>query len=345
MARLPRVSLGTFPTPVERLTHCGHESLWVKREDLSSPQGGGNKVRKLELTIADALQRGHTKIVTFGGLGTNHGLATARFGRMHGLTTRVLLYNQPVTEQVRWTLLELQRLQAELRSYPTLLRVGAAYYTTQRLANPGAYFLMAGGSSPLGTIGVVNAMCELREQVRAGQLPEPDAIFVALGSGGTMAGLSLGALLAGLKTRVIGVRVSLDRAGPVRFTDQGTVQMLMRRTLTLLRSHAPHIHDVAIPEQHVLNAYFGAGYGAPTPEGREAMALAQAQAGLRLDATYTAKTFAAVREYIRQKQHAGDTVLYWHTYHRAAEAVPQKSGDYRGLPRALHWIFEGDHVG
>jgi hypothetical protein len=75
------------------------------------------------------------------------------------------------------------------------------------------------------------------------------------------------------------------------------------------------------------------------------MAVAQSQAGLRLDATYTAKTFAAVCDFIGQKQHAGDTVLYWHTYHRTDERALAEPVDYRTLPRALHWVFEGSQSG
>lgn len=340
--RVPRALLGVTPTPVERLSQFGHEQLWIKRDDQTSPHGGGSKARKLEFTLAEAVRRGAKKIVTFGGLGTNHGLATARYGQMLGLAVRVLLYRQPVTDQVRQTLLALHALGAELRSYPSLLRAGAAYYTTQRLANPGAYFLMAGGSSPLGNIGMVNAMFELRAQVAAGLLPEPDLLFVALGSGGTMAGLSLGARLAGLKTQVIGVRVSLDRSGPVRFTDRDTVRTMMRRTLALLRRYEPSIPDVEIPTQRVIDDYFGPGYGVATPEGRLASAQAHERAGLRLDDTYTAKTFAAVLDFIRRKARAHETVLYFHTYHASVVAPPVGSADYRALPGNLHWVFESE---
>lgn len=338
--RLARTPLGLFPTPVERLVGMGHDDLWIKREDLSSPTGGGNKVRKLEFTLAEAVRRGHRKIVTFGGLGTNHGLATARYGKTLGLTTRILLYRQPVTEHVRQTLLQLHELGAELRGYDTLLRAGAAFYTTQRLLNPGAYYLMAGGSSPLGNLGVVNAMFELRAQVHAGLIPEPDSIFVALGSGGTMAGVSLGALLAGLRSQVIGVRVSLDRTGPVRFTDKGTVRTMMRRTLALLRRYAPEVPPVPIPAQQVVNDYFGSGYGAATPKGTAAMDQARERTGLRLDATYTAKAFAAVLDFVRRREYASQTVLYWHTYHAAEFGHLTATADYHALPRELHWVFE-----
>ena len=99
--------------------------------------------------------------------------STAIFGRQLGLGTRLLLYPQPVTRLVKEKLLLFHHYGVELRCYRTLLGAGVALYTTQRVANPRAYVLHSGGSSPLGTIGVVNAMFELRAQVDAGMLPNP----------------------------------------------------------------------------------------------------------------------------------------------------------------------------
>jgi D-cysteine desulfhydrase len=234
---------------------------------------------------------------------------------------------------------------AELRCYKTLLGAGIALYTSQRLLNPGAYFLASGGSSPLGTVGVVNAMFELRAQVNAGVMPEPDFIFCPLGSSGTMAGLSLGGILAGLKSKVIGVRVTMDHAGPVPIANKGTVQKLMRRTLALLMKHSPEVPAVALPEQRVLDSYFGEGYGRATRAGGEAMARAMELEGIRLDPTYTAKTFAAVRDFIAAPENARATVLYWHTYHSTDNSALAASVDYHALPKELHRVFEGASVG
>lgn len=341
---LPFTPLGVYPTPVERLRQTGHGSLWIKREDLSSPLYGGNKVRKLEFTLAEAQRTGRRTVVTMGGLGTNHGLATAIFCRQLGLSTRLLLYEQPVTRQVQRTLLLLHQHGAELRCYKTLLGAGIALHTSQRLLSPGAYFLASGGSSPLGTVGVVNAMFELRQQVDAGLMPEPDYIFCPLGSSGTMAGLSLGGILAGLKSRVIGVRVTMDHAGPVPIANKGTVRKLMRQTLALLRRSSPEVPAVSLPEQQVADSYFGEGYGHATRAGGEAMARAMELEGIRLDPTYTAKTFAAVRDFIAAPGNAGATVLYWHTYYSTDKPGLAACVDYHELPRVLHRVFETAQV-
>ncbi len=343
--RLSYASLGVFPTPVERLEHMGHANLWIKREDLSSSVHGGNKVRKLEFTLAEAQRTGRRTVLTMGGLGTNHGLATAIFCEQLGMATRLLLYDQPVTRQVRETLLLLHKHGSELHRYRTLLGAGVALYTTQRLLNPRAYLLHSGGSSPLGTVGVVNAMFELRAQVDAGLLPEPDYIFCPLGSSGTMAGLSLGGILAGLKSQVIGVRVTLDHVGPVSIANAGTVRKLMQRTLALLRAHSSEVPAVTVPEQRVLDAYFGDGYGHATHEGQAASVRALELEGLRLDPTYTAKTFAAVCDFVGAPENAGATVLYWHTYDSTDRSADAASIDYHELPSALHWVFEGPETG
>jgi len=342
--KLPHVNLGVYPTPVEQLEHMGHESLWIKREDLSSPLYGGNKVRKLEFTLAQALRDERKKVVTMGGIGTNHGLATAIFCKKLGLATRLLLFPQPVTRHVKRNLLLFHKYGAELVAYKTLLGAGAAFYASQRLKNPRAYFLYAGGSSPMGTVGVVNAMFELKEQVDSGLMPEPDYIFCPLGSNGTAAGLALGGILAGLKSRVIGVRVTLDHAGPIQIANRGTVKALMKQTLALLRKSSSDIPDVKIPDQVVIDSYLGDGYGCPTPACRDAIARVKELEGITLDPTYTAKTFAAMRDFIKEPGHSRETILYWHTYNSVDNSSLATTVDYHALPRELHYAFETPEV-
>lgn len=344
MQSIPHVDLGVFPTPVQRLEHLQHPSLWIKREDLSSPLYGGNKVRKLEFILADAMRKGRDKIVTMGGIRTNHGLATAIFCQQLGLTAKLCLFPQPVTHYVQHNLLLFQKFGAELATYKTMIGAGLALKTSQRLRNPRAYFLHAGGSSPMGTVGIVTAMFELEAQVAAGLLPEPDIIFCPLGSSGMVAGLALGGALAGLKSRVVGVRITYDHFGPIQIANQLTVKALMCQTLALLRKNAPDLPDLKLPEPDIVDAYLGAGYGAPTAACRDAMARMKEIEGICLDPTYTAKTFAAVLDYIRQPASACKHILYWHTYNSADHSALAASVDYHALPQALHYAFENPGV-
>jgi D-cysteine desulfhydrase len=230
--------LGTFPTPVHPLRRLGYENLWVKRDDMSSSVYGGNKVRKLEFILAKARKRNTQHIVTFGGIGTNHGLATAIFCDRLGIDCTLLLFRQPVTGQVKQNLLLFEKYHAVTIYKKTRWHTVLAYYLLHRIRHPGACYVFAGGSNPAGTIGYVNAAFELKGQIDSGEIPEPAVVFCPLGSGGTLAGLSLGFALAGLKTRSIGVRVSDSHLGPFQACTERTVEKLMNKTYVYLKKNA-----------------------------------------------------------------------------------------------------------
>ena len=339
--KLPRHVLGSYPTPVARLSNLGHDNLWIKRDDLTSDIYGGNKVRKLEFILADALKRGCRQIITMGGIGTNHGLATAIFCREAGLACRLLLFDQPVNDHVKQNMLLYCKYGAELRYCKGPLKTGASLLVTQRLLNPGAYILEAGGSSPLGTVGFVNAMFELAEQVRAGLMPEPQYIFCPVGTSGSMAGLSLGAILAGLSTTITGVRVTMKSVGPVAVATPETVRALMKKTLKLLRKHSRAIPDVPIGSPHIIQDYVGRGYGYATSESSAALERVWEKEQIALDPTYTAKTFAALLDYIEKPRYRNAPILYWHTCNSTDLATPLRSVSCRDLPPALRRIYEG----
>jgi len=228
-----------------------------------------------------------------------------------------------------------QRYGAELLHLRGVIRTGADLVILQRLLHPRAYILEAGGSTPLGTVGVVNAVFELKEQIDAGLMPVPAYIFCPLGSNGTMAGLSLGVLLAGLPTRVMGVRVSMERIGPIGIANRAAVERLMKRTYRLLKTACPALPAISIPPQEVVEGYLGDGYGCATEECIKAMALMKDREGIALDPTYTAKTFAAVCDFIRRGKHDNETVLYWHTYNSADLSARAAEADPRMLPASL----------
>jgi D-cysteine desulfhydrase len=172
---------------------------------------GGNKVRKLEWLIPDARRRGRRSILTFGGLGTNWGLATALYARDHGLATALALVDQPIDAHVTAQLARLDACGARIYRTRTKARTVAALpWLLARNARGGRlpYLLPAGGSSAVGVLGYIEAALEIAVQVGAGSLPEPAHAVVAVGTGGTAAGLALGFQLAGLRTRVVGVVVN-----------------------------------------------------------------------------------------------------------------------------------------
>jgi len=312
--RLPRHPSVSGPTPVEplRLAGVARDALWIKRDERSCPLYGGNKPRKLEFILGHARACGARRLVTTGGLGTNHGLATAILGRKAGLGTTLVLVRQPLSEAVRRTLL-LQAAWGATQVYGASVAgvAAATAYVLARSALRGErpYLVAAGGSSQRGSTGFVSAAIELAEQVRAGRLPAPARIFVPVGTGGTLAGLVAGLRLAGLAARVVGVLVT-DILPP----DPRSLARQARATLRFLQRL-----DAAVPAAEIRASDFdlvrdalGAGYGAATPEAERAVRVA-ADAGLALETTYTGKCLAAL---LARAGGLSPTApaLFWNTY-------------------------------
>ena len=333
--KLPYLNLGTYPTPIHPLQSLGSDNLWIKRDDQSSSIYGGNKIRKLEFILAAARCKKARHVVTVGAIGSNHGLATVIFCNQLGIRCTLMLYHQPVTENVKQTLLLLGKSGALLDYRKSLWRAMLGYYLNYRLKYPGAYFIYPGGSSVIGIIGYVNAAFELNEQIDQGVLPRPSAIFCPLSSGGTLAGLTLGIELAGLNTRVIGVRVMPSHLGPFQACTPKTVARQIQRTYGYLKSRSRDLAGISIREPEIYTDYLGSGYGSPTRAGSIAYRLMEEKEGIRLDPTYTAKTVAAVLKYCRSQLTDRGPVLYWHTYNSVDLSARLKSVDYRILPDSL----------
>jgi len=293
--------VGHYPTPVERIEALSRpkSALWVKRDDLTHPLYGGNKVRKLEHLLAEARRRGKTRVLTLGAAGSHHVLATSLFGARAGLAVDAVLVPQRNTGHV------VENLRADLAAGATLFPVGS-YATVPfgllRAYRHTSYVIPMGGSNVVGSMGYVDAARELAAQVKAGVLPEPDVAVVTLGSGGTVAGLAAGLALAGLRTRIIAVVV----AGPA-FVTVAMARWLARRCYARAGGRdAALVRDRIVPTAK----YLGRGYGEPTAAGARATEEAK-EVGLVLDPTYTAKCFAAAQDVVRSESYAN--VLYWHT--------------------------------
>ena len=321
--RLERVPLTTLPTPVEPLRALGHAlgaDLWIKRDDASSAWYGGNKPRKLELLLGAARRRHRGAVLTFGGLGTHHGLATTIAARTLGLRSILVLLPQPVTPAVRRQLLLDQAFGAELHYAPTIPRaavVAASLLARETLAGRRPLVIPPGGTSATGVLGYASAALELAEQVARGEAPEPSAVFVALGTGGTAAGLLLGFALAGLRTHVVAVLVT-DLMPPTH----GRVLRLARNGWRLLHRLDPGIARPAFAADRLtlVTDQLGAGYGAATAAGEAARRRIEELEGVRLDSTYTAKCVAALLARADAAPYRGRPLLFWHTYGRVDPA-------------------------
>ena len=311
---LPRVPLVSAPTPVHPLPRLGRAwglaELWTKRDDLSAVLYGGNKPRKLEYLLGRARARGCRHVLTFGGLGTNHGLATAVHAAALGLETTLVLVPQPVTPRVIENLRLAHAVGAALLPAQGLADAARrALAVLMRSAARGRRTLLVppGGSSALGTVGYVQAGLELAAQVRDGALPEPLALFVPVGSGGTAAGLALGIRLGGLATEIVGVLVT-DILPP----SPGRLRRLAHAAGHRLGGPAARVR---LPRTAIrlLPDFVGPGYGAATPEAATAVEMAEALEGVPLETTYTGKCLAALRQQARLGLAAHRPVLFWNT--------------------------------
>lgn len=331
---LPWLPLATLPTPLEEWQPPAqfHGRLFVKRDDLTSPLYGGNKVRKLEYLLAAARQRDARSLVSLGGLGTNQGLALALHGRATGFAVEIALASQPVTPQVRANLRGLVAAGAALRfarTGPGCLWQAWRAVRARRAAGERPCFVPAGASSALSTVGYVAAAIELAAQLERERLPAPERIFVAAGSCGTAAGLVVGCRLARLPTRVVAVR-----AFPAYRANRRRITRLARGALALLRALEPAIPDVRVRggDFDLLTGFLGPGYGVPTPAARSAVAWAAPR--LTLETTYTGKALAACLA-AGASVTTARTTLFWNTYNSAAFAQAADLESLARTPRSL----------
>jgi D-cysteine desulfhydrase len=286
--------------------------VWVKRDDLTALPYGGNKVRKLELILADARRRGRRAVLTIGAEGSNHVLATAIYARELGFaTTRAVLFPQPPSQAVAQRLRAFRELGVEVTrvaAKPLVpLGLAARALASLRRGDGAPYLIGPGGSSPLGALGYVGAALELAAQIAGGAAPEPREIFVPLGSGGTAAGLLLGLRLAGLATRVVAVEVV-----PRPWVSPWLVARLATAAARLLAERGARVAALRFvaSDLDTVRDQLGPGYGAPTPAAVEAVARA-AGAGLTLETTYSGKALAA----LLARPSPGPR-LFWLTYAR-----------------------------
>lgn len=325
--RVPRVALSSGPSPVSRLeklsASLGRDDIWLKNDGLFGTIYGGNKPRKLQFVLADALRKRVKRVLTTGTIGTNHGLATAIYARELGLQTSLLLaYEEPSPDNIA-TLLQIASTGARIhytRSYP-LTAVVAPYFIARYWLSDRRmpYLLGPGGSSVLASLGYADAAFELADQVRAGELPEPAWIVIPLGTGGTVAGLLAGLRLAGLDTRVVAVKAT---RAPT--TWRPAVKRLARAVGKRIarESGERDLAHVRLDGLQIEAGWLGPGFGRESAAGSKAQALVDDLEGLDLDPVYNAKSMAALIDLSRAGRLPGPG-LFWHTYN----AIPLPAPD------------------
>ena len=313
---LPRISLTKLPSPLtpapDLAARVGLQRLWIKRDDLSADLYGGNKVRKLEYLIADAIQSGSDAVITFGAIGSNHALATSIYAHSQRLKCYAVLIDQKQTPSLAATLRYHARLGTALiyaDTFGQAVKAGQETVANHPTGGDRVYYVPWGGSSWLGTVGFVEAALELTGQFDADEFPEK--IYLACGTWGTAAGLALGLRLANMPTRIIAVRVV-----PGRMNNHEKFISLFEELNSELHerdSSFPLFQD-ALANVEIREEFLGTGYAEPTAACLEAVELIGKTEELKLDTTYTGKALGALIKDARDSNTNGQRVLFWNTY-------------------------------
>ncbi|NIR31470.1 MAG: pyridoxal-phosphate dependent enzyme [Gammaproteobacteria bacterium] len=308
---LPRERLLALPTPLEPAPTLSAElgvRLLFKRDDLGGIGGGGNKLRKLEFILGQALRDGVSALITTGGRQSNHARLTAAVAARAGLASYLALRGE-APAALRGNLLLERLFGAETEFLGECTRQEAdrhmeALAVRLRAGGEVPMIVPLGGATPEGTIGYFLAFHELLAQCRASNLT-PDVVALAAGTGSTFAGLVLGAGVLAPATRVAGISVSWTREEllevvPRHANDAAAVLELDTRV---------EPDDLWITDDHI-----GPGYSIPSPEGQAALRRTAAREGVLLDSTYTAKAMAGLIALIEAGTIPhGSTVVFMHT--------------------------------
>jgi D-cysteine desulfhydrase family pyridoxal phosphate-dependent enzyme len=312
----PRLSLAEYPSPLQHLPHLSAElgrPVYVKRDDGIGPGGGGNKTRKLEYLLAEARERGARKVVTYGGLQSNHARITAAAALGLGMEPHLFYFERRPPRLVGNLLLN-ELMGARMHFYSTrrprrrpasMARVNRLVRLLARLRVGAHYFIPVGGHSWRGCLGYVRAALEIHEQARA--LGVPNAwVVTAAGTGGTLAGLLAGLRLAESPLRPLGIDVGRLWTGfPKAVADVAS------EACSRLGSPVD-FEPGEVPL--VEGAYVGDAYGAPSEGGVAAIRRLAVTEGLFLDPVYTAKAFAGLLDLAQQgRLGADEPVIFVHT--------------------------------
>ena len=308
MAKLSRRRLAHLPTPLEELktlsAKLGGPRLLIKRDDQTGLALGGNKVRKLEFLVADALAQNADTLVTLGAAQSNHCRQTAAAAAACGLQCELLLNGSELPQgnvfldelfgaKIHW----IEHSERAAKSKEVMEQLGAA--------GRKPYFIPVGGSNGVGALGYVAAITELMEQLKNERV---DRIIFASSSGGTQAGMVVGARVSEFAGEVLGIRIDKDERGA------GVYEQELSEIANDAATRLGMKERFTANDFKVRRGYAGTGYGVVGDLERDAIRTLAETEGILLDPVYTGRAFGALLDLIRQKIiGANETILFWHT--------------------------------
>jgi D-cysteine desulfhydrase len=314
LARFPRRRYTPHFTPLEKLPNLtaalGGPEIWIKRDDLLGLAAGGNKTRKLEFLVADALAQGADTLITVGAPQSNHCRLTLAAAAKEGLKCRLVLeqrvagsYKSDATgNNFLYNLLGAEKISV-VNAGDDLNAAMQAHAAELEAAGRKGYIIPGGGSNPLGALGYVSCAHEIAAQSFE-QGVSFDRIIVASGSCGTHSGLLVGAKSVNFDAPITGINVRRPRA-----EQEGNLLKLARETAALLKIDAPEAKEVT-----ALDEWVGGGYSIPTDEMVEAVRMLARLEAVLLDPVYSGKAMAGLIGLTRRGElKRGERVLFVHT--------------------------------
>lgn len=326
--KISHVNLGVYPTPIINAQNFAKnlniKNLYIKDDGYIDMRNipTGNKMRKLEFLLADAIAKNYKTVCTVGGAGSNHALETLVLAKSLGLDVILMLDDQLQTSSV------IRNLKLMANYGAKILYIDPVYDTSEKIEDyvkdfceqNNYYFIPVGGSNQVGSLGFVNAAFELKEQIKNLNMQEPDIIYVTLGSAGTAAGLIVGAKLAGLKSKIIPVRISMTSEYKSNILCE-----LINKINIYIKSLGNNftISHVSVENNQVKyldldieikHDSAGPEYAFITPEATSAVNLLNNLENIKLETTYTGKTLAALVNDAKNGLLKDKNVLFWNTF-------------------------------
>jgi D-cysteine desulfhydrase len=306
---MPRVQLGHFPTPHDELPRLSQAldgpRLLVKRDDMTGLAAGGNKTRKLEFSLGEALRLGADTVVTLGAVQSNHARQTAAAAARCGLRcVLVLLGHPPAAENGNLLLDRLLGAEVVFSGNRAREDVADEVVAERRAAGHRPFLIPVGASDAVGAVGFVAGLEELKAQLDD-QPTEVDRLVIASSSFGTQAGLIVGAKALGFGPQIVGIAIDSHTAE----LQEGVADLALRtaQRLGLPLTFSPR-------EVVAFDDYLGDGYAVMGAAEREAISLAARLEGLLLDPVYTGRAMAGLIDLVRRGEiRKRETVLFWHT--------------------------------
>jgi len=318
--KLPNLSICKTPTPLLPMENLqkeiNHENLWVKRDDLTGDIYGGNKIRKLDFLLAEAVRKKVRVIATSGAIGSHHVLATCLYAKKFGIDTAAIQYPVPNNSHLKRNQEMIDNLARWKINIKTPLSLPLAYRELRKnLTNEGfkpddLFIIPPGGTNPLGCIGYVNASLEIEEQRKEMGIEPFDFVFLPFGTGGTASGLETGFRLAMSPTRVVAVTVTSPA-----IANRWTLEWLCESTRLLLSEKLGKLAWLMGKrrkgfEIQIESSYLGSGYAHYGIEEEKIIDMMFEKEGIEIDPVYSAKAMRAFIDKSRMPEFKKKKMLF-----------------------------------